>query len=146
MNVGALRTVAAVMMVVATGRNTSAAASDPTQSRVPAGLETPQAVQSGARQFRETCVRCHGAPGIAPSITGLSPAPPNLLAAHRRNEPGDVFRKVENGIQGTAMPSFRGSLSDQSVWEIAAFLHHSRGITADAFAALTTAKASAQGR
>ena len=114
--------------------------------RVPANLETPQVVQAGAQHFRETCAACHGAPGVASSITGLSPAPPNLLAAHRRNDPADVFGKVENGITGTAMPAFRGNLSDRSIWEIAAFLHHSRGITADAFAALSAAKATAQGK
>jgi mono/diheme cytochrome c family protein len=134
--------VLAVVMVFVTGTS-AAAARDPTQVRVPANLETPQAVQAGAHQFRETCVRCHGAPGIAPSISGLSPAPPKLLAAHRRNEPADIFGKVENGIAGTAMPAFRGSLSDESIWNIAAFLHHSRGITVDAFAALTTAKSTA---
>jgi mono/diheme cytochrome c family protein len=134
----------AVVMVFATGTSAAVAANDPTKVQVPANLETPQAVQAGAHQFRETCVRCHGAPGIAPSITGLSPAPPKLLAAGRRNEPADVFDKVENGIAGTAMPAFRGSLSDESIWNIAAFLHHSRGIPADAFAALTTAKSMAR--
>lgn len=143
MSAGTIRALAVAIMF-ATGMSAAAAASDPTKVQVPANLETPQAVQAGAHQFRETCVRCHGAPGIAPSITGLSPAPPELLAAHRRNEPVDVFGKVKNGIAGTAMPAFRGSLSDDSIWNIAAFLHHSRGITMDAFAALTAANATVQ--
>jgi mono/diheme cytochrome c family protein len=139
-----VRALAAVVIIFAIGNNPSVAANDPTQVRVPADLETPRAVQAGAHHFRQTCVPCHGAPGIAPSVKGLSPSPPNLLAEHRRNEPADVFGKVEHGISGTAMPAFRGKLSDESVWEIAAFLHHSRGITADAFAALSTAKVTAQ--
>jgi mono/diheme cytochrome c family protein len=146
MFIGTSRTLVAAAIVFAIGNNGSAAASDPTRVRVPANLETPQVVQAGAQHFRETCAACHGAPGVASSITGLSPAPPNLLAAHRRNDPADVFGKVENGITGTAMPAFRGNLSDRSIWEIAAFLHHSRGITADAFAALSAAKATAQGK
>jgi mono/diheme cytochrome c family protein len=113
--------------------------------RVPADLETPQAVQAGAHLFRENCVICHGAPGIAPSVQGLTPPPPNLLAAHRRNEPADVSHKVQDGIPGTAMRSFRGELSDQSIWEIAAFLHHSRGIVAPAFAALSATSDTSQG-
>jgi mono/diheme cytochrome c family protein len=137
---------AVAIIISATANHAFAAANDPAPSRVPAELETPQAVQAGAHRFGETCVPCHGAPGVAPTVTGLSPAPPNLLAAHRRNEPADVFGKVENGIAGTAMPAFRGNLSDRSIWEIAAFLHHSRGITADAFAALSTAKATARGQ
>jgi mono/diheme cytochrome c family protein len=144
MFVRTFQALAGVVIVFATSNSASAAASDPTQVRVPANLETPQAVRAGAHHFRDTCVPCHGAPGIAPSIMGLSPAPPNLLAAHRRNEPADVFGKVENGITGTAMPAFRGNLSGLSIWQIAAFLHHSRGITADAFAALSTTNASAR--
>lgn len=146
MSLHALRAIAAVVVVFATGYSPCVAASDPIQVRIPANLETPQALQAGAHHFQENCVPCHGAPGIAPSITGLSPAPPNLLAAHRRNEPADVFGKVENGITGTAMPAFRGNLSDGSIWAIAAFLHHSRGITAEAFAALSAANATAQGQ
>lgn len=119
-------------------------AGGPAQMQVPADLETPQAVQAGAHLFRENCVICHGAPGIAPSVQGLTPAPPNLLAAHRRNEPADLFHKVQNGIAGTAMPSFRGQLSDQSIWEIAGFLHHSRGIAVPAFTALSTTNATSQ--
>ena len=146
MFVRSVQALAVIGIALATGNNASAAANDPTQVRVPANLETPRAVQAGAHHFRETCVPCHGAPSIAPSVTGLSPSPPNLLAQHRRNEPADVFGKVENGIPGTAMPAFRSNLSNESVWEIAAFLHHSRGITADDFAALSTAKVTAQGR
>jgi mono/diheme cytochrome c family protein len=138
------RSIAAVIMGLAIGNNASAAASDPSQVPVPANLETTQAVRAGAHQFLETCLPCHGAPGVAPSVTGLSPAPPNLLAAHRRNEPADVFGKVENGIAGTAMPAFRGNLSNETIWEIAAFLHRSRGITAETFAALSTAKSAAK--
>jgi mono/diheme cytochrome c family protein len=116
------------------------------QMPIPTHLETPQAVRAGAQLFRDNCVVCHGAPGIAPSVQGLTPAPPNLLAAHRRNEPADVFHKVENGIAGSAMPSFRGRLTDQNIWQLAGFLHHSRGITAADFTALSTTNATAQGK
>jgi mono/diheme cytochrome c family protein len=107
---------------------------------VPAGLETPEAVQAGAHLFRENCVSCHGAPGIASSVQGLVPAPPNLLLAGRRNDPVEVFPKVKNGIPGTAMPAWSDQLPDQSIWSLAAFLHHSRGISVADFDALTMAE------
>ncbi|WP_436798537.1 c-type cytochrome [Mesorhizobium escarrei] len=110
---------------------------------VPAGLETPEAVQAGAHLFRENCVSCHGAPGIAPAAQGMNPAPPNLLLAGRRNDPAEVFPKVKNGIPGTAMPAWSDQLPDQNIWSLAAFLHHSRGIQADAFEALSTTEADA---
>jgi mono/diheme cytochrome c family protein len=110
-------------------------------AQVPPNLETPDAVQSGARLFRENCVQCHGAPGVPPVVQGLKPAPPNLLAAGRRNDPAEVFLKVTNGIAGTAMPAFGNILSDESRRRLAAFLHHSRAISAGAFEALGKSKA-----
>jgi mono/diheme cytochrome c family protein len=118
----------------------------PEQMPMPAHLETPRAVRAGAQLFRDNCVVCHGAPGIAPSVHGLTPPPPDLLGAHRRNKPVDIFHKVANGIAGSAMPSFHGRLSDQSIWELAGFLHHSRGIMAPDFAALSATSATAQGK
>ena len=73
----------------------------------------------------------------------MNPAPPNLLLAGRRNDPAEVFPKVKNGIPGTAMPAWGDQLPDQSIWSLAAFLHHSRGISAADFDALSTAKADA---
>ena len=107
---------------------------------VPSGLETPEAVQAGAHLFRENCVQCHGAPGIAPTAQGMNPAPPNLLLAGRRNDPAEVFPKVKNGIPGTAMPGWGDQLPDQSIWSLAAFLHQSRGISAADFDALSSAE------
>jgi mono/diheme cytochrome c family protein len=111
------------------------------RAKVPANLETPSAEQAGAHLFLDNCVSCHGAPGTAPSVQGLVPAAPNLLLAGRRNDPAEVFSKVKNGIRGTAMPAWGDQLPDQSIWALAAFLHHSRGISADAFHALSTVKA-----
>jgi mono/diheme cytochrome c family protein len=105
-----------------------------------AGLETPQAVQTGAQLFRENCAQCHGAPGVAATIQGMKPAPPNLLGASRKNIPPDVFSKIKNGIPGTAMPAWGSSMPDQSIWSLAAFLHHSRGISPTEFSALSTSK------
>jgi mono/diheme cytochrome c family protein len=110
-------------------------------AQVLASAETPQAVQAGAHLFRESCIQCHGAPGVAALVHGLTPAPPNLLAVGRRNDPAEVFLKITNGIAGTGMPAFGNILSDQSRWSLARFLHHSRGISANAFDALSTAKA-----
>ena len=106
---------------------------------VPANLETPSAELAGAHVFRQNCVQCHGAPGIAATVQGMTPAAPNLLLAGRRNDPAEVFSKIKNGIPGTAMPAWGNRIPDQSIWALAAFLHHSRGVSADAFSVLSTA-------
>jgi mono/diheme cytochrome c family protein len=98
--------------------------------------QSTQAMQHAAALFRQNCAACHGAPGIAPVVQGLTPAPPNLFLANRRNNPAETVAKVTNGIPGSAMPSFRGQLSDQDIQQIAVFLNQARGITTDHFAAL----------
>ncbi|WP_188393750.1 cytochrome c [Mesorhizobium sp. SARCC-RB16n] len=107
---------------------------------IPANLETLQAEQAGARLFRQNCVSCHGSPGVPASVQGLKPEPPNLLRAGRRNDPAQVFGKIKNGIPGTAMPAWGDQLPDQSIWALAAFLHHSRGISKGDFDALSSAE------
>ena len=125
------------------GSDPAAARAATAQVLVPADIETPEAVQAGAHLFRQNCVSCHGAPGIAPSVQGMTPAPPNLLAAGRRNDPAEVFSKVKNGIRGTAMPAWGDQISDQSIWALAAFLHHSRGISVADFDALSAGETAA---
>jgi len=69
---------------VAASQSATAAAFVPaatTPAQVLASAETSQAVQKGAHLFRESCVQCHGAPGVPALVLGLTPAPPNLLAA-----------------------------------------------------------------
>jgi mono/diheme cytochrome c family protein len=81
---------------------------------------------------------------MAAAVQGLDPAPPNLLLAGRRNDPAEVFPKIKNGIPNTAMAAWGDQLSDQDIWTLAAFLHHSRGISQEGFDALSTAEAPGQ--
>ncbi|WP_432807342.1 c-type cytochrome [Microvirga terrae] len=107
--------------------------------QVPPNLETAEAIQSGARFYSENCVICHGAPGqqITAIASGMNPAPPDILAARRRNDPAGVFWIVKNGVKMTGMPAFGKTQSDTQIWEIAAFLRKARGITADEYQNLT---------
>jgi mono/diheme cytochrome c family protein len=127
--------------LVLCGMNGSDASPEAVRVQVPENLETSPAVQAGAHLFQGNCVQCHGAPGIAAAVQGLNPAAPDLLLAGRRNDPAEVYLKIKNGIPGTAMPAWGDLLSDESVWSLAAFLHHSRGISVDAYDALAIAAA-----
>jgi len=106
--------------------------------QAPSDLEKPDNVQSGAHFFRDNCAVCHGAPGLQLSniSRGLRPSPPDLLGAERHNDPVEVFWIVKNGVNMTGMPSFGKTQSDEQIWAIAAFLHKSRGITAQGFQTL----------
>jgi mono/diheme cytochrome c family protein len=107
--------------------------------QVPPNFDAVEAVQSGARFYSENCVICHGAPGqqITAIAFGMNPAPPDILAARRRNDPAGVFWIVKNGVKMTGMPAFGKTQSDTQIWAIAAFLHKARGITTDEYQNLT---------
>jgi mono/diheme cytochrome c family protein len=133
-----LRVIAVSAVVMATGApwifGTGDGAAHAQQAA--AAPQSAQAMQHAAAVFQQNCVACHGAPGIAPVVQGLTPGPPNLFRANRRNTPSETVTRVTNGITGSAMPAFRGQLSDQDIQQIAVFLHDARGMTPDRFAAL----------
>jgi mono/diheme cytochrome c family protein len=132
--------IAASTVVIATGAPWMFGAGDGAahaqQAAAAPAPQSAQATQHAAALFQQNCVACHGAPGTAPVVQGLTPPPPNLFLANRRNTPAETVTKVTNGIPGSAMPAFGGQLSAQDIQQIAVFLHDARGITPDRFAAL----------
>ena len=90
----------------------------------PAHLETAANVQSGAQLYSENCAMCHGAPGtpLSPFGRGIYPTAPILLTTTRKNHPNQMFWVIKNGIKMTGMADFGKSLTDQQIWDIAAFL------------------------
>jgi mono/diheme cytochrome c family protein len=133
-----LQVIAVSAVVMATGASWIFGTGDGAAHAQPAAAapQSPQAMQHAAALFQQNCVACHGAPGIAAVVQGLTPAPPNLFLANRRNTPAETVTKVTNGIPGSAMPAFSGRLSAQDIQQIAVFLHDARGMTPDRFAAL----------
>ena len=106
--------------------------------QVPPNLETPDAVQSGARFFSHNCAVCHGAPGQQRTAIsqGMLPQPPDLLGANRTNDLAEVFWIIKSGVRMTGMPSFGKTQSDEQIWSLAAFLHKARGIAPEEYKAL----------
>ena len=104
----------------------------------PADLETAANVQSGAQLYSENCAICHSAPGtsLSPIGRGIYPSAPILLAITRKNHPNQMFWIIKNGIKMTGMADFGKTLTNQQIWDIAAFLQKDRGITASGYAKL----------
>lgn len=113
---------------------------------VPADLVSAENVRAGARLYNSTCVYCHGAPGreLSSIGQGILPLAPPLLDAHRRNNPKLMFWVIKNGVKMTGMPSFGKTQSDQTMWQLAAFLSKGRGISAQDYDALAIIDSSAQ--
>ena len=105
----------------------------------PAALDTPENAAAGAKLYGETCVVCHGAPGLKPSgiAQGLNPAPPDLFRAGRDPDPKEDFWFISNGVKMTGMPGFSKSLGADQIWSLVAFLKTAPGMSAADFAAKT---------
>jgi mono/diheme cytochrome c family protein len=94
----------------------------------PLPLET-EVVGRGEALFRTHCSVCHGQAGRGdgPAAAGLNPKPADLTASHVDDHmDGDLFWWLREGIPGTAMPSFKATLSDSQRWELIRFIRSLR--------------------
>ena len=72
---------------------------------------------------------CHGTakgdPSASPVAKGLYPRPPQLATDGLEDDPeGFSYWKIKHGIRWTGMPSWKGTLTDQQIWNLALFLKH----------------------
>jgi high-affinity iron transporter len=76
----------------------------------------------GARLYSEYCSSCHGpmGDGHGPAAIGLDPAPIAFTDKARASQRSvfALYQVIEQGIDGTSMPSF-GSLASQDLWALA---------------------------
>jgi len=87
-------------------------------------LTDPQMALRGAASFRDNCVQCHGAPGVAQSAIGLSmqPLPGPLVDAQQHWRPRELYWVVRNGIKMTGMPAWQYRMPDAEIWDLVAFM------------------------
>jgi thiosulfate dehydrogenase len=107
-------------------------------SPVPA---TEPNLMSGAMVYRENCAVCHGLPGqeMTAIAKGMFPKAPQLFhgAGVTDDAVGETFWKVQNGIRLTGMPGFKGSLSDEEMWQVSQLLAQADKIPESAKSELT---------
>lgn len=78
----------------------------------------------GAGCFRDKCVQCHGAPGVAQDDIGKSmqPLPGPLVDARRHWRPRELYWVTRHGIRMSGMPAWEFRLRDDELWELVAFM------------------------
>jgi mono/diheme cytochrome c family protein len=101
----------------------------------PPDLNDPSLIEEGYRHYQETCVSCHGAPGIPPSRIGkgLRPPPPELAEELYPWSDAELFWIIDNGITMTGMPALGPAHSDAELWAIVAFVKRLRGMTPEEY-------------
>ena len=81
---------------------------------------------AGAMVYNDNCAACHGAPGkpLPVFAKGMYPKPPQLFKGKGVTDdpPGETYWKVANGIRMTGMPSFKGTLSENEMWQVSVLL------------------------
>lgn len=93
-------------------------------------LDRPELVERGLALFRDHCVSCHGAPGVAPGTfaLGMTPAPANLVDTARHWSAAEIYWTVRNGFKMTGMPAWQFRMPDEDLWAVVAFVRTLPGL------------------
>ena len=92
-----------------------------------AGKTNPYGVEAasqGADIFQTNCEMCHGPQGHGdgPAGQSLEPKPRNLAELQKQVSDDYLFWRINEGKPGTAMIAWKGTLSENQIWEIVAFI------------------------
>lgn len=83
------------------------------------------AIVAGAKLYTQHCAMCHGS-GVGDATIlskGLYITPPQFAKHGVDDDPeGETYWKIEHGIRFTAMPSYKGSLTEEQIWQITYFM------------------------
>jgi len=99
-----------------------------------AGLAQPGDVETGEQIYFQRCVLCHGeeGDGLGPAADRLNPPPRDFTAGtYKIKTTGfddmvpnddDLFRMIDEGMPGTAMPGWGDVLGVQEIWDAVAYI------------------------
>jgi mono/diheme cytochrome c family protein len=103
--------------------------------RAPKGFQPPEAtpdlLSRGRERYRQSCLICHGAPGLSDPHIGsaLNPPAPNLTLDTQARPHGELFWITKHGLRMTGMPGFASIYTDSEIGEIVAFLRHLKDLS-----------------
>ena len=90
---------------------------------VPADLNSPTRLATGAGLYTEMCTGCHLGPGVEKTeiSQGLYPQAPEL-ARSQDHSAAQQFWIIKHGVKLSAMPAWGRTHSDDLIWDMVAFL------------------------
>lgn len=123
------------------GSSSGAASSGLKRNAVPAdyaSMKNPfegnqDAVAAGKQVFTSNCVTCHGsdAKGDGPAGASLNPRPANLQLTVKETDAAYMHWTISEGGSAaglsSAMPAFKGVLSDDDIWRTVNYLRATYG-------------------
>lgn len=85
---------------------------------------TDSSIARGERQFKRTCVPCHGATlvGNGPVAARFIPPPDLLNASSRARRDGFIYSYIRNG--GAVMPAYGAQVSAVEAWNLVNYIRH----------------------
>ncbi len=90
---------------------------------------------AGAHVYRQQCAVCHGLPNQPETLIskGMFPKVPQLFKHGVTDDPAsETYWKVANGIRLTGMPGFKGSLTEDQMWQVTLLLANADKLPASA--------------
>lgn len=96
-------------------------------------------VERGEAIYLQLCLSCHGAElrGDGPDAAGMDPPPADFSQPHTQvHSDEDLIYWLRNGKQGTAMPGFEDSLSDEDIRDVLSYVEARQDNLASVDAAL----------
>lgn len=88
-------------------------------------LPDTNSVAQGEALYQTNCVACHGPEGFGdgPVAINLNPPPANFGEGHTTiHTDGDLYFWITNGVEGSAMPAFESTLSEDERWHLVNFV------------------------
>ena len=90
--------------------------------------DKPASIADGKEAFSHYCVACHGMDGQntgVPFIDHISPPIPSLASKEvQQYTDGQLKWVIDYGIWPSGMPGSKGTLSDDEIWSIVAYIRH----------------------
>ena len=95
-----------------------------TRNLVVPDLERVANLDVGHACYRQHCLQCHGAPGVAPDALGRGqlPSPSSLSQSSREWPTAHLFYVVQKGIRMSGMPAWEYRISEEGLWSTVAYL------------------------
>lgn len=81
-------------------------------------------IANGRALYRERCITCHGERGRGDGALAavLEPKPADLLLHVPQHPDGELFLFISRGTPRTAMPAWRGALTERERWDLVHYL------------------------